>query len=71
MPPLSEFYADHVEGKPLTRELWFRDIFLEPRLEDGHTWTFWQYANRGRLDGVTGPVDMNVFRGDAAAWSAY
>ena len=24
---------------------------------------FWQYGNRGRLEGINGDVDFNVFRG--------
>lgn len=27
------------------------------------SWTFWQYTDRGRVDGITGPVDMNRFNG--------
>lgn len=26
-------------------------------------WDFWQYTASGKVDGVTGPVDMNFFRG--------
>ena len=30
-----------------------------------------QYDNRGRIDGIRGPVDLNVFDGDAAAFGAW
>lgn len=36
----------------------------QPTLADGRDWQFWQYGNRGRLDGVHGHVDFNVFNGD-------
>lgn len=34
-----------------------------PALEAGHNWHFWQYGNRGRLQGIDGDVDFNVFYG--------
>ena len=26
------------------------------------TWTYWQYKNRGHIDGINGYVDLNVLR---------
>ena len=26
-------------------------------------WKFWQYGNRGQLEGINGDVDFNVFNG--------
>lgn len=37
-------------------------------------WLFWQYSNRGRLDGYTGDerfIDLNVFAGDEARWAGF
>jgi GH25 family lysozyme M1 (1,4-beta-N-acetylmuramidase) len=34
------------------------------------SWTFWQYTDSGTVDGITGPVDMNRFNGDDAAFAA-
>ena len=36
----------------------------QPALSTGKDWFFWQYANHGRLAGVSGPVDFNVFVGE-------
>ncbi len=36
---------------------------LKPYLGKGKYWQFWQYGNRGQLDGINGFVDFNVFRG--------
>jgi lysozyme len=47
--------------------VWIRDIFTSPRLP---RWRLWQFANRGRIAGIRGPVDLNVFQGDHAAWQA-
>lgn len=53
------------------RPLWRRSIVREPAGPE--PWVIWQHHNRGRVDGVEGPVDLNVFSGDRhsfAAWAA-
>jgi lysozyme len=49
--------------------LWVRDVFRSPRWLAGRPWTMWQYASNGRVKGIRGPVDLNVFQGGAAAWA--
>ncbi len=44
--------------------IWIRDLFNTPQLSDGRPWLFWQYNCRGRVDGIEGYVDLNVFNGD-------
>jgi GH25 family lysozyme M1 (1,4-beta-N-acetylmuramidase) len=39
-----------------------RDIWREPA-----GWQIWQFANRGRVDGITGYVDLNAFAGSVEA----
>lgn len=39
----------------------------KPNLIKNAEWQFWQYGNRGQLDGISGPVDFNVFRGSEEA----
>lgn len=51
--------------------LWIRDIWREP-VPDG--WTFWQYTNRGRLEGFSGEegfIDLNVFYGTEEQWRGF
>ena len=36
----------------------------KPRIES--KWSFWQHSENGRVDGINGPVDFNVFYGDSA-----
>lgn len=36
----------------------------QPILACGRDWQFWQYGNRGRLEGIQGYVDFNVFSGN-------
>lgn len=59
-----DFLETYLLAEQTESPLWVRDIYLEPALEGGREWLFWQYANRGRIRGIKGPVDLNVFRGD-------
>ncbi|WP_214475877.1 GH25 family lysozyme [Mesorhizobium sp. dw_380] len=49
-------YAGQVAARPL----WLRSLLVEP---DRHDWIYWQYHNRGRVDGIEGDVDLNVLQG--------
>jgi lysozyme len=41
--------------------LWVRDLFGAPSWHDEGKALFHQFANRGRLKGIEGPVDLNVY----------
>ena len=32
-------------------------------------WTFWQHSQSGRVDGVSGDVDLDIFAGSAGDWN--
>ncbi len=52
--------AGHFDDYPI----WIaRYSFREPTLACGRDWHFWQYGNRGRIKGIHGDVDFNVFNG--------
>ncbi len=34
-------------------------------------WTFWQYNHRGKVKGIRGDVDLNVFNGSREDWEKY
>ena len=63
-----EFLAAHRGDLP-PHALWRRSIVRLP--DAGTPWAFWQYHNRGRVRGIAGPVDLNVFEGDAAAFARW
>ncbi|NLG24483.1 MAG: hypothetical protein GX558_03950 [Clostridiales bacterium] len=66
-------YRLYIEGRFDACPIWIRDVFFAPRLPDGRTWTFWQYADRGRLAGYAGRerfIDLNVFAGSAQEFAA-
>ena len=45
---------------------WLRSLFTRPNYRR-NDWVIWQHHNAGHKRGVSGPVDLNAFRGDAAA----
>ncbi len=59
-----EFYDDFLIDKMPKSAIWLRDVYRKPGLQpDNRDWLFWQYANRGKLEGIETFVDFNVFNG--------
>lgn len=46
---------------------WIRNLWGEP--SNGINWQFWQYSDTGRVPGIRGPVDLNVFVGPIETWN--
>lgn len=65
----AEFYNEYISGDFLDNPLWYRDIYRKPNIQDNRTWTFWQFTNRGNVDGINTFVDMNVFAGSQQDFS--
>jgi len=60
-----KFYNRYLAGHFDDYPLWIaRYSEEEPVLACGRDWQFWQYGNRGKLPGIDGYVDFNVFFGD-------
>ena len=59
------FYNDHLAGHFDEYPLWIAryNQFFSPFVTGKKTWDFWQYGNRGKMAGINGEVDFNVFRG--------
>lgn len=77
-PPIiyatEEAYEQYIAGGFADCDIWIRNVITSPRLRDGRSWTFWQYADRGRLDGFSGGekfIDLNVFRGSEKDFERY
>jgi lysozyme len=62
----AEFYNPYLKGYPLKR-LWIRDTLAAPRLPGASPWVIWQFTDKGRVRGVRGDVDLDVFSGDLRA----
>mgnify|MGYP005837697215 CR=1 FL=1 len=56
-------YNSYLEGDYQDKKIWIRDILKYPRIKDNRDWVIWQYCSRGRVGGVNGPTDLNVFKG--------
>lgn len=52
----AEAYAGQIAGRPH----WRRSLALRPSHDN---WIYWQYHNKGRVDGIEGDVDLNVLQG--------
>jgi len=63
-------YDAHIKGSFPAYHVWIRDIYAKPHVSDRLYWTFWQYANRGRVKGIKGLVDLDVFNGNNEAFMA-
>lgn len=60
-----KFYNKHLAGRFDGYPLWIaRYASRQPTLACGSSWQFWQYGNKGRIKGIDGPVDFNVFYGN-------
>ncbi len=55
-------------------DIWIRSVFYKPTLPDGRDWVFWQYSDKGRLNGYDGVeefIDLNVFYGESNVFDGY
>lgn len=50
------------------RQQWVRETLGRPG-GGCVRWTFWQYSARGRVDGVDGPVDLDIYCGDERSFA--
>lgn len=67
-------YNRYIRNHFSENDIWIRSILTKPHLSDGRNWTFWQYCNRGRLEGYDGIekyIDLNVFNGSREEFENY
>ena len=66
-----DFYRDNNLGS-WPEEFWLRSVAGHPRIVyPGQRYTFWQYTGTGRVPGIGGDVDLNVFAGSPGEWRAW
>jgi lysozyme len=59
-----KFYNKYIAGEFDDYPIWIaRYGSKKPQLATGVNWMFWQYGNRGKMRGIDGFVDFNVFKG--------
>ncbi|MCA8879404.1 MAG: glycoside hydrolase family 25 protein [Rhodobacteraceae bacterium] len=67
-----DFYRDTGIGSLSGTEFWLRSVAGHPQeIYPGADWSFWQYTGTGRVPGISGPVDINVFNGSSASWARW
>jgi lysozyme len=66
------FHRDILEGEFNVYDFWLRSVAAEPdERYSNRPWTFWQYTATGRVRGISGDVDRNVFHGTEAQWERW
>jgi lysozyme len=64
-----DFYEDNLKGAFAGYGFWLRSVAAHPvKVYPGREWVFWQYSGSGLSNAVDNRIDLNVFRGDEAAW---
>lgn len=60
-----DFYTRNLGNEFDAYPLWVAHYYqpAHPRIKRG--WSFWQHSDEGRVNGINGKVDFNVFRGDS------
>jgi lysozyme len=67
-----DFYRDNELWRIQGYEFWLRSVADHPEdLYPRQKWAFWQYTGTGRVSGIDGDTDINVFNGDAKAWKKW
>jgi len=59
------FYDRHLGPEFDRYPLWVSHFFAAWLPNPGRQWTFWQHSQGGHVNGISAPVDFNVFNGDS------
>lgn len=59
----NEFIEKYLGDKLFNHPIWIRNIFVHPNTFSSIEWMIWQYKSTERIDGISGPVDLNVLNG--------
>jgi len=62
-------YKLYIQDAFPDNDIWICSFNHKPKLN--REWTFWQFEHNGKLKGVRGKVDFNVFRGSMLEWKQY
>lgn len=61
-------YYEYIAGDYPGYQLWICSFRTNPISAE---WTFWQHNHHGRVRGIPGEVDLNVFCGNYEEWEQY
>ena len=66
----ADFYTNYLQGYLDDYPLWVAHYLQPHQPRISRDWAFWQHSESGRVDGIYGRVDFNVFNGDSVAFRA-
>ena len=67
-----DFHRQNLQGHFGNYAFWVRSVADHPdNLYHQRRWSFWQYTGTGRVPGIDGDADINVFAGDVEEWHAW
>ncbi|MEM1076530.1 MAG: GH25 family lysozyme [Pseudomonadota bacterium] len=67
-----DFFRDTGIGRLRRTDFWLRAVADHPTTAYGTSnWLIWQYTATGQVPGISGPVDLNAFRGSVDAWKKW
>lgn len=67
-----DFYKDAHLSTFKDYPLWLRSVADHPKNVYGpHPWLFWQYTGTGKVPGIEGNTDINVFAGSQETWAKW
>jgi lysozyme len=66
----ADFRKHYLQGIPMDA-WWVSDVIFPHKQHEEEKWNFWQFSWRGRISGVTGFVDMDVFRGSGEEFESF
>lgn len=65
-----DFYHQNLGSAFDDYPLWVAHYYEQRQPRIKRDWNFWQHSDRGRVNGITQPVDFNAFSGDSADFRA-
>jgi lysozyme len=67
-----DFHRDVLQGEFTDYPIWVRSVKYHPTVKYGaRKWKFWQHTAEGRIGGIRGNVDRNVFNGSTKDWKVW
>ncbi|MCY6379888.1 glycoside hydrolase family 25 protein [Hoeflea prorocentri] len=67
-----DFHRQNLEGHFAEYQFWLRSVADHPdNVYHRRTWHFWQYTGTGRVPGIDGDTDINVFVGNKDQWAKW
>lgn len=67
-----DFYRENGLAAFRDHDFWLRSVADHPgNIYPGQKWTFWQYSGTGKVPGITGDVDLNVFSSSPKDWQRW